>query len=61
MNDQWERAQPRMGGAIPGWCPEFYKETEEAMGSKPASIHGIFISSCLQDPALFEFLSQLSQ
>ena len=35
------------------------KQAEQAMGSKSVSsaLYGLYISSCLQVPALFEFLS----
>jgi len=38
--------------------PSIRKVAEQAMGNMPASsiLHGLCISSCLQVPALFEFL-----
>jgi hypothetical protein len=50
-----------VGSVIPGLGgPGLYKKAaEKAMKSKPVSstLHGLCISSCLQAPALLEFLS----
>jgi hypothetical protein len=50
-----------LGGAIPGLVVlgSVRKQAEQAMGSKPVSstLHGLCISSCLQVPVLYEFLS----
>ena len=54
LSDPWERAQPIVGGAIPG-------QFEQAVRSKPVSStpHGLRTSSCLQVPALCELLLSL--
>jgi hypothetical protein len=61
-SDQWERAQPMMGGAIPGLLVHvsIRKQAEQARASKPVSstpLWPLYISSCLQVSVLFEFLS----
>jgi hypothetical protein len=50
--------RPIVGGAIHG-LSSIRKQAEQARGSKSVSstLHGLCISSCLQVPALCEFLS----
>ena len=52
-----------MGGTIPGLVVlgSVRKQAEKAMRNKPvnSTLHGLCISSGLQVPALFEFLSSL--
>ena len=52
-----------MGEAVPGLVvlDSVRKQAEQTMGSKPVSstLHGLCISSCLQVPALLEFLPHL--
>jgi len=63
ITDQWERAQTIVGGAIPGpvVLGSIRRHVEQARASKSVSstLHGLLFSSCLQVPALFEFLSWL--
>ena len=57
----WGKAQPVAGGAIPALLVlgSIKKQAEQGMGNKSVSsiLHGVCNSSCLQHPALFEFLS----
>jgi hypothetical protein len=50
-----------VGGAIPGLVvpAAIRKQAELAMMSKPvnSTLRGLCVSSCLQVPAMFEFLS----
>jgi len=52
-----------VGGAIPRLMVlgSIRKQAEQAMRSKPVSsiLHGLCLSSCLQVPALLEFLPSL--